>query len=223
MPHNANAEVLQVLRSQVRQDRVVYLVLAEGRLIPFEAELSQPIPEVHRCDALSRSRHLYLTLFGSMPLPQARTKAAAVGLRSPLMIGYSLTAPSQSALRREFPTITILARTHRDRDMNKHYLSRRHFNALGGAVGLALPAAGGIIELLSAAPVVAAEAPSRTVKLRNSAIVVGARPKLIFPVIPGYIRGYFARPQAGYSLLPQRVAAAGEPMLGKSSRGYARS
>src|SRR6516225_7153286 len=47
VPHNANAEVLQVLRSQVRQDRVVYLVLAEGRLIPFEAELSQPIPEVH--------------------------------------------------------------------------------------------------------------------------------------------------------------------------------
>jgi hypothetical protein len=43
-----------------------------------------------------------------MPLPQARTKAAAVGLLSPLMIGYSLTAPSQSALRREFRPLQFL-------------------------------------------------------------------------------------------------------------------
>jgi hypothetical protein len=35
-----------VLRRQVRQDRVVDLVLAECRLVPFEAKAPQPIPEV---------------------------------------------------------------------------------------------------------------------------------------------------------------------------------
>ena len=55
--------------------------------------------------------------------------------------------------------------------MNKHQLSRRQFNALCAAVGLSLPAAGAMIEVLSAASVVAADAPPRTVKLRNSAMV----------------------------------------------------
>ena len=48
--------------------------------------------------------------------------------------------------------------------MNKRHLSRRHFNTLC-AVGLSLPIGGGI------ASVLAADAPPRTVKLRNSAIV----------------------------------------------------
>jgi hypothetical protein len=42
VPHNADAQVLQVLRRQVRQDHVVDLVLADCRLVPFEAK--QPIP-----------------------------------------------------------------------------------------------------------------------------------------------------------------------------------
>ena len=50
--------------------------------------------------------------------------------------------------------------------MNKRQLSRRQLNALCAAVGLSLPAAGATIEALAAA-----EAPPRTVKVRNSAIV----------------------------------------------------
>jgi hypothetical protein len=47
VPHNADAQVFQVLRRQVRQDRVVDLVLTEGRLVSFEAKAPQPTPEVH--------------------------------------------------------------------------------------------------------------------------------------------------------------------------------
>ena len=55
--------------------------------------------------------------------------------------------------------------------MNKHQLSRRQFNAFSGAVSLALPAAVGMVKVLSAASVVAADAPQRAVKLRNSGSV----------------------------------------------------
>src|SRR6478752_1424337 len=54
--------------------------------------------------------------------------------------------------------------------MNKHRLSRREFIAFCAAVGLS-PTAGATIEVLSAASVIAADAPPRTVKLRNGAIV----------------------------------------------------
>jgi hypothetical protein len=47
VPHNGNAEVLQVLRGQVRQDRLVDFVLAERRLIPLKAEAPQPTPDIH--------------------------------------------------------------------------------------------------------------------------------------------------------------------------------
>jgi uncharacterized protein YidB (DUF937 family) len=55
--------------------------------------------------------------------------------------------------------------------MNKHQPSRRQFNALAAAVGLSRPTAGAMIEVLPAASVVAADAPPRTAKLRNSAVV----------------------------------------------------
>jgi diketogulonate reductase-like aldo/keto reductase len=54
--------------------------------------------------------------------------------------------------------------------MNKHQLSRRQFSALGAAVGLS-PTAGAAVEVLSAASVIAADAPPRIVKFPNSAIV----------------------------------------------------
>jgi diketogulonate reductase-like aldo/keto reductase len=54
--------------------------------------------------------------------------------------------------------------------MNKHFLSRRQFNALCAAFGLSLPAAG-TMEALSSASALAADAPPRTVKLRNGTIV----------------------------------------------------
>ena len=54
--------------------------------------------------------------------------------------------------------------------MDKHLLSRRQFNALC-AVGLSIPAAGAVIEALSGASVLAADAPPQTVKLPNGTIV----------------------------------------------------
>ena len=47
MPERRYAKLLQVLRRQARQDRVVNLVLAECGLIPFEAKAPQPTSEVH--------------------------------------------------------------------------------------------------------------------------------------------------------------------------------
>ena len=85
--------------------------------------------------------------------------------------------------------------------MNKHFLSRRQFNALCASVGLSLPTAGGDrvfvdskvepkkaqghtsacsrdaspssrpIGVLSNTSVFAADAPTRTLKLRNGAVV----------------------------------------------------
>jgi diketogulonate reductase-like aldo/keto reductase len=55
--------------------------------------------------------------------------------------------------------------------MDKHLLSRRQFNALCAAVGLSFPAAGAVIEVLSGASVLAADAAPRTVKLPNGTIV----------------------------------------------------
>jgi Predicted oxidoreductases (related to aryl-alcohol dehydrogenases) len=53
--------------------------------------------------------------------------------------------------------------------MDKHFLSRRQFNALCAAVGLSSVPAGAMA--LSSTSVLAADAPARTAKLRNSAIV----------------------------------------------------
>ena len=44
---DANAQILQVLRRQVRENLLGDLVLAERRLIPFEAQAPQPIPDIH--------------------------------------------------------------------------------------------------------------------------------------------------------------------------------
>jgi diketogulonate reductase-like aldo/keto reductase len=53
--------------------------------------------------------------------------------------------------------------------MDKHFLSRRQFNALCAAVGLSSVPVGAMA--LSGTSVLAADAPARTAKLRNSAIV----------------------------------------------------
>ena len=42
-----DAKLLKVLVRQARKNRLVYLVLAERRLISFEAEAPQPTPDVH--------------------------------------------------------------------------------------------------------------------------------------------------------------------------------
>ncbi len=54
--------------------------------------------------------------------------------------------------------------------MNKHLLSRRQFNVLCTAVGLSFPFAG-TMEVLSGASALAADAPPRSVKLQNGALV----------------------------------------------------
>ena len=55
MPDCCDAKFLEVLRRQVGQDRLVYLVLAECRLLLPEAEAPQPDHDVHR-DAYKRWR-----------------------------------------------------------------------------------------------------------------------------------------------------------------------
>jgi diketogulonate reductase-like aldo/keto reductase len=55
--------------------------------------------------------------------------------------------------------------------MNRHLLDRRQFNTLCTAVGLSFPAAGAMIGALAGASVLAADAPLRTVRLRNGTIV----------------------------------------------------
>src|SRR5437660_8860311 len=47
VPDNTYAKILQVLRCQVRQDRVIDRVLAECGLILSEAKAPQPTPDVH--------------------------------------------------------------------------------------------------------------------------------------------------------------------------------
>ena len=55
--------------------------------------------------------------------------------------------------------------------MDEHFLSRRQFNAVCAAVGLSLPAAGAVIDVLSGASALAGDAPPRTVKLPNGTVV----------------------------------------------------
>ena len=55
MPDNTDAQILQVVCRQGRQDRLVNLIFAECRLVPFEAKAPQPTPDVH---------HRALTLAG---------------------------------------------------------------------------------------------------------------------------------------------------------------
>ena len=47
MTNRTNADLLQVFLRQVRKDPFVDLVLAECRLVAFEAKAPQPISEVH--------------------------------------------------------------------------------------------------------------------------------------------------------------------------------
>ena len=44
MTDRTNADFLQVLQREAEKDPLIYLVLAERRLIPFEAQAPQPTP-----------------------------------------------------------------------------------------------------------------------------------------------------------------------------------
>src|SRR5215467_11784364 len=62
MPDNTDAQILQIICRQGRQDCPVDLIFAECRLIPFEAKAPQPTPDVH---------HRALTLAADAPHPLA--------------------------------------------------------------------------------------------------------------------------------------------------------
>ena len=47
MTNGADAKLLQVLVREAREDRLVYLILAEGRLVLPEAQAPQPDHNVH--------------------------------------------------------------------------------------------------------------------------------------------------------------------------------
>ena len=47
MSDKSDTKILQILGRQARQDRVVDLILAECRLILFEAKAPQPTSDVH--------------------------------------------------------------------------------------------------------------------------------------------------------------------------------
>ena len=47
MPQRGDSKLLLVLRRQVRKNRLVYVILAECRLVPFEAKAPQPDRDVH--------------------------------------------------------------------------------------------------------------------------------------------------------------------------------
>jgi len=55
---NRDTEVFQVFRCEVRKNRLVYLVVAESRLIPSEAEAPQPDHDVHDGDQNSGLPHI---------------------------------------------------------------------------------------------------------------------------------------------------------------------
>src|SRR6266496_1009618 len=60
MSDNTDAQILQVVCRQTRQDRLVDLIFAECRLIPFEAKAPQPTPDVHhRAPTLARRVIVY--------------------------------------------------------------------------------------------------------------------------------------------------------------------
>ena len=46
-PSDGDAKLLQILRRQLGQDRLIDVILAEHRLILSEADAPQPDPEVH--------------------------------------------------------------------------------------------------------------------------------------------------------------------------------
>jgi hypothetical protein len=60
MPNCRDAKLLQGLVRQARENRLVYLILAECRLVPSEAQAPQPDYNVH--DGAPTRRQLAVTL-----------------------------------------------------------------------------------------------------------------------------------------------------------------
>jgi hypothetical protein len=72
MPNCRDAKLLQGLVRQARKNRLVYLVLAERRLVTFKAEAAQPTP-----------RSILSALGLTWSIRVARTASTAFRCRSP--------------------------------------------------------------------------------------------------------------------------------------------
>src|SRR6516162_10150181 len=97
MPNNTDAQILQVVCRQGRQDRLVDLIFAECRLVPFEAKAPQPTPDVHhRALTLARRVIVYpLTDHGQFDILQS-----GPGWRGPNANRPNETARVHYAVRR---------------------------------------------------------------------------------------------------------------------------
>src|SRR5215467_9088002 len=95
MPDNTDAQILQIICRQGRQDCPVDLIFAECRLIPFEAKAPQPTPDVH---------HRALTLAADAPHPLAllrarreRPRCSAAEQRDEVAPSHSITSSARSS------------------------------------------------------------------------------------------------------------------------------
>ena len=91
MSNDIDAEVPQVLRCQRRQNRVVYLVLAEYRLVPFEAQAPQPNDDIHDDARYCQSAANRDPLSASKRDPFDR-RGRAVALAPSELVGVAKTA-----------------------------------------------------------------------------------------------------------------------------------
>jgi len=87
MTNRADAKFLQVLRRQVRENRLVYVILAECRFILPEAQAPQPDHNVHNG---AHNQRTYNHLLGKRGCPGWLGVLRAS--QSPLRSGRSLTS-----------------------------------------------------------------------------------------------------------------------------------
>jgi hypothetical protein len=83
-----DAKLLQGFVRQVRKDRLVDLILAEGRLVPFESQVPQPSSKVH--DSRAPKTPHKASSFRSKGLSRAKVKR-----REPQLISTEYQAPHQ--------------------------------------------------------------------------------------------------------------------------------
>src|SRR5215472_9905024 len=95
MPDNTDAQILQIICRQGRQDCPVDLIFAECRLIPFEAKAPQPTPDVHH-------RALTLAVDAAHPLAllrarHQRPRCRAAKQRDELAPPHSITSSARAS------------------------------------------------------------------------------------------------------------------------------
>src|ERR1700746_2613776 len=113
MPDRSDTKLLQVLRRQTREDGVVDVILAECRLILFEAKLPQPTSDVHGATLVR------------LPLHDPPGKTACLGRGSNDRFGSFSTKSSNSAnelMSASTPKATKIARR---RNMSRWAVSGR--------------------------------------------------------------------------------------------------